>query len=195
VLDPESLGMAFEGAHTTYIMKTPDFGPDAVEFEFNRGKAIVDLAVQKGLEYIIFSTLPSVSEFSGRKYTKVTAFDAKARIEYYTRSLPVKSAFYAPGFFMENIADQPFLNPQKTDDETWIMARSSSPTTPTPYIYSGGDAGKFVGAILANPEKYEGKTFCAAQAFYTMQEVAAILSKTQERRSFTSKSHARSSKR
>jgi uncharacterized protein YbjT (DUF2867 family) len=41
-----------------------------------------------------------------------------------------------------------------------------------------GDTGKFVGAILAEPNKYEGKTFCAAMVKYSFEEVAAIISKT-----------------
>ena len=40
-----------------------------------------------------------------------------------------------------------------------------------------GDTGNFVGAILAEPDKYEGKTFCAATALYSPEEIAAIMSK------------------
>jgi hypothetical protein len=40
-----------------------------------------------------------------------------------------------------------------------------------------GDTGKFVGAILAEPDKYEGKTFCAATAIYTLEEIVSIMSK------------------
>lgn len=46
-----------------------------------------------------------------------------------------------------------------------------------PMIDAVGDTGKFVGAILAEPDKYEGKTFCAATAIYSLEEVAAIMSK------------------
>jgi len=46
-----------------------------------------------------------------------------------------------------------------------------------PYIDAIGDTGKFIGAILAEPDKYEGKTFCAASALYSYEEVAAIISK------------------
>ena len=44
-------------------------------------------------------------------------------------------------------------------------------------INAVGDTGKFVDAILAEPEKYEDKTLCAAVAFYSLEEVAAIMSK------------------
>ena len=178
MIDRASLKTALTGAHTVFAMTTPSFGPDGLEVEYNSGKTIADVAVEKGAEYIIFSTLPSVTEISGGKYTKVTPFDAKAKIEQYIRGLHIKSAFYSPGFFMENFQSQPFLGPQKAPDGIWVMARHTSPKTQLPFIDAVGDTGKFIGAILAEPDKFEGKTFCAASALYSWEEVAAIISKT-----------------
>ncbi|RYP67745.1 hypothetical protein DL771_007078 [Monosporascus sp. 5C6A] len=178
VLNRGSLETALTGAHTVFAMTTPSFGPDALEVEYNSGKTIADVAVEKGVKYIIFSTLPSVREISGGKYTKVTPFDAKAKAEQYIRGLHIKSAFYSPGSFMENFQSQTFLAPRQAPDGTWIMARHTSPKSQMPLIDAVGDTGKFVGAILADPDKYEGKTFCAATAFYSLEEIAAIMSKT-----------------
>ncbi|KAK9240829.1 hypothetical protein V1525DRAFT_139928 [Lipomyces kononenkoae] len=177
VLDRASLEIALTGVHTVFAMTTPSFGPDALEVEYNSGKMIADAAVEKGAEYIIFSTLPSVSGMSGGKYAKVTPFDAKAKAEQYIRSLPIKSAFYSPGFFMENLQAQPFLAPRQAPDGTWVMTRPNSPKTLLPLIDAVGDTGKVIGAILAEPDKYEGKTFCAAAALYSLEEIVAILSK------------------
>ncbi|KAE8443655.1 hypothetical protein EG329_001513 [Mollisiaceae sp. DMI_Dod_QoI] len=177
VLDRASLETALTGAHTIFSMTTPSFTPDGFEIEYNNAKTIADVAVENGVEYIIFSTLPPVKEISGGKYTKVTAFDAKAEAEKYIRGLPIKSAFYSPGGFMENFQSQTFLAPRKAPDGTWIMARHTSPKTQVPLIDAVGDTGKFIGAILAEPDKYEGKTFCAAQALYNMEEIAAAMSK------------------
>ena len=47
-----------------------------------------------------------------------------------------------------------------------------------PYIDAVDDAGKFIGAILADPDKYEGQTFCAATALYSWEDITAILSRT-----------------
>lgn len=44
-------------------------------------------------------------------------------------------------------------------------------------IDASGDTGKFIGAILAEPDKYEGKTLCAATALYSLEEIVAIMSK------------------
>ena len=177
VTDSASLERALAGAHTVFGMTTPHFGPDPVEVEFNHGKTIADISVGTGAQYIIFSTLPSPSEMSGGKYAAVAPFDSKAKIEQYIRTLPIKSAFFAGGFFMENFFTQPFLNPRPAPDGTFVLARHVSSKTELPYIAAANDTGKFVGAILAEPEKYQGKTFCAAQALYTFEDIAATLSK------------------
>ncbi|KAL8788691.1 MAG: hypothetical protein Q9195_007192 [Heterodermia aff. obscurata] len=176
VLDRASLETALTGAHTAFAMTTPSFGHNALEIEYNNGKAIADVAVEKSVQYIIFSTLPPVKEFSGGKYTKITLFDAKAKIEQYIRSLHVKSAFYSPAFFMQNFQPPNFQTPQKSSDGTWVLARPMSPKTQSHYIDAVADTGKFVGAILAEPDKFEGKTLCAASARYSWEEVAAIMS-------------------
>jgi uncharacterized protein YbjT (DUF2867 family) len=177
VLNRVSLEAALAGAHTVFAMTIPYFGPDGLEVEYNSAKAIADVAVEKGAEYIIFSTLPPAKEISGGKYTKITPFDAKAKAEQYIRGLPIKSAFYSGGSFMENFHSHTFLAPRDAPDGTWIIARHASPKTQYPLTDAIGDTGKFVGAILAEPDKYEGKTFCAATALYSFEEVAAIISK------------------
>ncbi|KAL9094412.1 MAG: hypothetical protein Q9165_003262 [Trypethelium subeluteriae] len=177
VLNRDSLEAALTGAHTVFAMTTPSFGPDGFEVEYNSAKTIADIAVKKGANYIIFSTLPPVKEISGGKYTKVHPFDAKAKAEQYIRGLPIKSAFYCPGSFMENFQSQSFLSPQQAPDGTWVMTRHASPKSQIPLIDASGDTGKFVGAILADPNKYEGKTFYAATAFYSLEDIAAVISK------------------
>jgi uncharacterized protein YbjT (DUF2867 family) len=181
VLDQTSLETALNGTYTVFAMTTPSFGPNGLEDEYNSGKTIADVAVKKGAHYIIFSTLPPVKEISSGKYTKVTPFDAKAKIEQYIRSLPIKSAFYSGASFMQNFQSQTFLAPRQAPDGTWALARHVSPQTQFPLIDAVEDTGKFVGAILAEPEKYEGKTFCAAAAIYSMEEIAAILSKATDK--------------
>ncbi|OBT79399.1 hypothetical protein VF21_02023 [Pseudogymnoascus sp. 05NY08] len=178
VNDPASIKTAFAGVHTVFSVTTPSFGHNALEDEHNVGKSIADVAIESGAQYIIFSTLPAVNEISGGKYTSVFPFDAKAKIEQYIRGLPIKSAFYSGGSFMENFQSQAFLAPKQADDGTWVLTRPVSPQSKFPLIDAVGDTGKFVGAILAEPEKYEGKVFYGAAASYTLEEIAATLSKS-----------------
>ncbi|KAJ4986735.1 hypothetical protein SVAN01_07794 [Stagonosporopsis vannaccii] len=174
MLDRASLETALTGVHTVFAMTAPSLDP---EVEYNIVKTMADVAVEKDAEYIIFSTLPSIHELSGGKYTKVTLFDAKARAERYIRGLRIKSAFCSLGSFMENFQSQSFLAPRKKDHGAWVVALHVSPKIQWPLIHAVRDTGKFVGAILAEPEKYNGKTFCAATKFYTLEEMIAIMSK------------------
>lgn len=78
---------------------------------------------------------------------------------------------------MQNFQSISFLTPRQAPDGTWVMARHTSPKARLPMIDAVGDTGKFIGAILAEPDKYEGKTFCAATALYSLEDIAAIMSK------------------
>ncbi|MCJ1435842.1 NmrA-like domain-containing protein 1 [Xylographa pallens] len=173
--DELSLHGAMKGAHTVFALTIPTFGPNAKAQEVTRGKAMVDIAVAEGLQYIIFSTLPHVTTVSGGKYTNVTAWDAQAEIEEYIRSLPIKSAFFSPGSFMQNFKS--IMAPRPTGLGSYVISRPVSPKSLLPLIDTAGDTGKYVGAILAEPDKYEGKIFCAASALYPMEEIAQIISK------------------
>lgn len=177
VEDVASLKSALAGAHTVFEMTNPSFAPDGFDTEYRHGKTIADAAVEAGVKYIIFSTLPSIKEVSGGRYTKVYHFEAKAEIEKYIRSLPVKSAFFSPGGFMQNFASFPFMAPQKVADGTYVMANPLSPKTEWALIDAIGDTGKYIGAILAEPDRYQGETFCAAVALFPIEEIAALISK------------------
>ena len=178
VLKRASLEKALTGVHTVFAMTTPTFDLDGgLEAEYNSGKTIADVTVEKGAEYIIFSTLSSPKEISGGKYSNVIHFEAKAKVEQYIRGLHIKSAFYSPGFFMQNFQDIPMMSPQQASDGTWIITSNNSPKAQLRMIDAVGDTGKFVGAILAEPDRYEGKTFSAASASYNFEEAVAILSK------------------
>lgn len=176
--DRASLEKALTGVHTVFSMTVPAFmSEDPYGIEYNAGKDIADVAVEKGATYIIFSTLPPVKKISAGKYAKGAHFDSKADVETYIRGLPIKSAFVSPGSFMENFVGFPFLGPHKAEDGTYFSAYPNSPDTKMPWVDITDDIGKYVGAILAEPDKYNGKRFAAATAFYSHAEVAAIISK------------------
>ena len=59
-----------------------------------------------------------------------------------------------------------------------MWRRNNSPKTGYPLVEGVADTGKFVGAILAEPEKYEGKTFYGATRIYTLEEVSDLMSQS-----------------
>jgi len=117
----------------------------------------------------------SATKESDGKISQCTVFDAKAAVESYIRTLPIKSAFFAPATFMQNIQNE--MKPRKQDDGTYTMAHVWNPTSAIPFIDVLGDSGKFVCAALAEPDKFDGKFIAAATTIYTPEEVVDTISK------------------
>ncbi|KAF9546130.1 hypothetical protein EC957_010116 [Mortierella hygrophila] len=172
--DKDSLKQAMRGAHTVFAATFTVYDDQMETRERAQGRALGDAAVEEGVQYLIFSTLPHTNKISDGVYT-VASFDVKAETEQYIRSLPLKSAFFSPGSFMQNYLDM--FAPYPVGDGTYAFSNVVSPQAPFPLIDTLGDTGKYVGAILAEPEKYEGKVFSAATKLYTFDEVAQAISK------------------
>jgi hypothetical protein len=103
-------------------------------------KAIADAAITLGAHYIIFSTLPAPSKISDGKYCRVDSFDVKADIEVYIRSLLIRSAFFAPGAFIQNYGN--LMAPQPADNGTYAICNVVKPQILLPHIDIVGDTGK-----------------------------------------------------
>ena len=172
--DEESIKQALEGAHTVFAMSVAIYDDQAKSREVRQSKAMADTAVTAGAQYFIYSSEPHAGNISGGKYA-VDLFDAKADAEQYIRGLPIKSAFFAPGSFMQNFGGT--MAPRPAGDGTYAIANIHTPETKFPWIDVVGDTGKFIGAILAEPEKYEGKVLYASSSIHSLDEAAQIISK------------------
>lgn len=173
--DKESLKHAVQGAHTVFAVTATIYDEELKERELAQGKAMADAAVAAGVQYFIFSTLSNAGKMSGGKLQNLAHFDVKAEIEDHIRTLPMKSAFFAPGSFMQNFGH--FMAPRPVGDGTYAIAHFVKPETLLPLIDTVDDSGKYVGAILAEPEKYEGKVFSAATRLYSYSEIVETMTK------------------
>ena len=63
------------------------------------------------------------------------------------------------------------------EDGSYAVVNVVGPQTGMPFLDVVADTGKFVGSILVEPEKFEGKVLSAAQKVYTIDEVARIIGK------------------
>lgn len=175
--DQVSMKKAFTGAQYLFFVTTPSWTATDLKPELEVIKKTADTAVDAGIEYVIFSSLPSVTDMSGGKYTLNHPFDAKAEGEKYIRTLPIKKAFIRLAFFLENIIQVPLWQPAKDSEGNWVTSLQLAPQTRIPWVDSCSNTGSFVGAILAEPEEYDGVTFDGAEGFYSMEELVAIESK------------------
>ena len=176
--DANTLKSALKAAHTIFAVTVTPYGdPDLKAREWKQGKAIADAAVEAGAQYIIFSTLTHASKITGGKLENMAHFDGKAEVEAYIRSLSpkLKRAFFAPGSFMQNFHQ--FMGPRPLGDGTYAITNFVSPNTQLPLIDTVDDTGKYVGAILAAPEEYEGKVLSAASGLWSYQEIVDEMSR------------------
>lgn len=174
--DPYSLPAALKGASFVYALTNTQYGRPTREIETNQAKALCNEALKQGVQYIIWSSMGHPYKISGGKLTHVEHFDVKAEIEEYIRGLPIKSSFFAPGSFMQNYYTTQTPRPSPANDGTYVLANLCKPSTVIPHI-DITDTGAWVAAILADPDKYEGKHFSAAQGLYTYEEIVQIMSK------------------
>ena len=64
---------------------------------------MADAAVAAGTRFLIWSSLPNVTKMTEGKLSGVKHFDSKAEVETYIHDLHIKSVFYMPAFYMQNM--------------------------------------------------------------------------------------------
>jgi uncharacterized protein YbjT (DUF2867 family) len=174
--NPSSFPAALKGVSHLFLMTTTSYTGNTREIETRQAKSVCAAALDAGVKYIIFSSMSHPFKISNGKLKHVEHFDDKAEIETYIRSLPVQSAFFAPGSFMQNFTTHSVPRPSPNGDGTYVIANVLNPDTKVPLI-DITDTGKWIGAILADPEKYAGKFFAAAEGLYTWPEACEVISK------------------
>jgi uncharacterized protein YbjT (DUF2867 family) len=174
--DPSSLPPALKDAHTLFFMTSTQYDGTSRAVEWAHARAVCAAALAAGVQYIIFSSMSHPRVISAGALVNVDPFDVKAEIEAYIRTLPVQSAFVAPGSFMQNYLTQ--LRPRRAEggDDEWVLRNVVRPDTLVPWI-DVTETGKWVAPILADPEKYAGKFFAAAAELGTFEKAAAALSR------------------
>ena len=170
----ESVQSALKDAHAVFLATYSVYDDQLRARELRQGKSIADAAVAAGAKHFIYSTLDNTQAFHNGKLEHMAHFDGKNDVEQYIRSLPIKSAFFAPGSFMQNFHTN--QGPKPLGDGTYGVFNFISPNAKIPLIDTQGDTGKYIGAYLAEPEKYEGKVFWAATELKTYPEITKIIS-------------------
>ena len=173
--DEASIKTALKDVYAIFLAIST-FYDDKIEVrEPNIGKLVADLAVAAGAQLLVYSSLAHAREISNDKLKHMAHFDGKAKVEQYIRTLPIKSAFFAPGSFMQNFESN--MAPQPIGDGSYAIFNYVTPETLMPLIEISADTGKWVGAVLAEPDKYNGKFIAASTRLYPWSEIVDIMSK------------------
>ncbi|KAJ5618375.1 NmrA family transcriptional regulator [Penicillium herquei] len=172
--DAKSIPAAVAGAHTVFIVTISIYDEHLKTREIEQTKQIADAAVATGAKFLIYSTCVAAERLHG---FSVPAFDSKADCEQYIRTLPIKSAFFAPGMFMQNFLGNQIPRPVPDQKDTYAIYNFISPDAPLPLIDTLHDTGKYLGPILVDPDRYDGKIFCCATAQWSYKQVAEIITR------------------
>ncbi|KFY67739.1 hypothetical protein V496_01413 [Pseudogymnoascus sp. VKM F-4515 (FW-2607)] len=161
---------ALKGAYGAFaVTNFWETGDPSVEIA--QGKNVADAAKETKLQHLVWSSLIDVTELSKGVLSKVVHFDSKAAVEKYIRSLDINASFFRPGYYMSNLLQ--VVRPSGDGSGTYSVPLPNPTTAPLPLFDPATDTGKFVKAIFLAGEKAFGKTYNAAVAYVTPEEIAS----------------------
>ena len=94
--DSESLERAVKGVDSIFLMGTPF--EDGTEGETRRGKMMADIAKERKIEHLVYSSVANAD-----KNTGIPHFESKYKIEQHIKNLGIPHTIIGPTFFMENL--------------------------------------------------------------------------------------------
>ncbi len=162
--DADVIRAAMKGVYGVFsVQPSSPSGTVSDEDEVRFGMAIADLAVESGVEHLVYT---SGGAF-GDEPTGMGHFDSKARIEAHVRTLPITATIVRPVAFMEMLVMPGFGLDEgrfnffaKPDQSMQLLAVA--------------DIGKFVAAIFADPAQFGGETFEIASDAVTGRDLEAL---------------------
>jgi len=171
--DPASLHKALEGSYAVYAM-TDYWDIRSKDLEIKQGKNIAEATKAVGVQHLIWSTLPNVTEVSNGSLRNVYHFDGKAEIEDYIKSLGIPYTCFVPGYYMENFKKSEF---SKGEDGTYTLTYPIPSQTPFPLIAATDDTGLFVATALHKRDDLLGKSIYGSSGYYTLDQICEIFTK------------------
>jgi uncharacterized protein YbjT (DUF2867 family) len=165
--DPTSLRKAMKGVHGVFLVLTmmvgPRISPEGVVAEERRGKAVADLAMESGVEHLVYSSLNGADADSGIPY-----YESKRRIEEHLRSLGLPATILRPVSFMDNFVT---YNRPVLDNGELVLGLAVRPQIPMPLI-AVRDIGAFAAIAFDRTEDFLGRTVEIAGDVLTPPQIA-----------------------
>lgn len=175
--DKEGVKKAVTGAECVFLVTIPRGDVP----EFVQGTNVFDASKEAGVRFVVFSTLPNVTEISNGKYTTAVHGDDKAKAQKYLEASGLANASIGTGAFFENVLG-PFLGGSfdKTGDG-YTLQVVVPPSTTSVHTWISRDMGPAVVALFtqytSRAAEINGQTFVLGSARVSFTEFAAELSK------------------
>ena len=164
--DRLSMQRAMRSIHGVFsVQPSSPAGTVTDEEEVGYGVAVAELAVESGVQHLVYSSGAAV----GEEPTGVAHFDTKARIEARIRTLPITWTIVRPATFMEMLVMPGF----GLDEGRFTFF--PRPDQSMQFI-AAEDIGRIVAAVFADPERFGGQTFEIAGDQLTGQDLEVLFS-------------------
>jgi len=92
----DSIEQAVNGVDSIFLMGTPL--EDGIEGETRRGKMMADIAKEKNVKHIVYSSVANADRNTG-----IPHFESKYKVEQHIQNLGIPFTIIGPTFFMENL--------------------------------------------------------------------------------------------
>ena len=161
-LDDESaVARAFTGVEGVYALTTPfEDGPEA---EVAQGNSLIAAAMAAKVPHLVFSSVADADQHTG-----IPHFESKAAVEDSLAGSGLSHTIVGPSYFYDNMLGG-------LDDIRAGVLALPLPADVTLQQLSRRDLGRFVAAILADPDPVRGARIDIASDAPTPQEMAAAL--------------------
>ncbi len=160
---PDSLEQATSGIDSVFLMGTPvEVG---TEGEIRRGKMMVDIAKEKKIEHIVYSSVVNAD-----KNTGILAFESKYKVEQHIKNSGIPYTIIGPTFFMDNLHSYSLAGLQKGQ-----VALPLSPSRILQQIAVENIA-EFSALALERRNSFIGKRIDIASDEITGEQAAKVLS-------------------
>lgn len=160
--DVSTIKPALDGADAVFLM-TDFFATMSGEAETQQAKNALDIiATLPQISHVIWSSLPSMTEISGGKYTGVVHFDSKAAVTKYVREECPRlwektTVLYLAAYYqLWLMAPLVFAPKRKEGEETYVTSVPWDKESQLPSV-DVKDTGIAVEGILEQKEKLGGK--------------------------------------
>lgn len=169
--DPASVRRAIQGADGVFSVQTSSPGGEITdEQEVAWGILVADLAVEAGVNHLVYSSGAAV----GEQPTGMGHFDSKMRIEAHIRTLPIDATIVRPTVFMEMLMMPGFGLDQGRF--TFFMTPDQSMQ-----FIAVEDIGRLVAAVFADRARFAGGTFEIAGDRVTGRDLEQLFSAAADR--------------
>lgn len=160
--DEAAVARAFTGVTGAYALTTPfEDGPHA---EVAQGRTILDAALAAQLPHLVFSSVADADQRTG-----IPHFDSKAEVEAALAASGLSYTIVGPTYFYDNMLGG-------LDDIKAGVFDLPLPADVALQQLSRRDLGRFVAAVLIDPDPVRGARIDIASDQPTGQQMAAVLS-------------------